>query len=154
MSDYLNNPNHPSTQNSIRTSLNRIWLKDIVHVDPDVVFFRTRFNALKSNEKNLLRDLGVISGFKATSDLPKWLSTEDKKDLIEFLIHSPNIVRKGRYRYQIDGRDVDFSSAIPLPNEHKFPEKLAIVLGLVQMARREVIPAFVEIQKQRFSSRK
>jgi alpha-galactosidase len=50
MSVYLNNPNHPSTQNSIRTSLNRIWLREIVHGDPDVVFFRTRVNALKSNE--------------------------------------------------------------------------------------------------------
>ncbi len=154
MSVYVNNPNHPSTQNAIRTSLNRIWLKEIVQVDPDVVFFRSKVNALKPQEKNLLRDLGEISGFKATSDLPQWLSTEDKKDLIDFLTHSPRVVRLGRYRFQIDGRDVDFSPAMPLPKEHKFPEKLASGLGLVQMAHREVIPAIVEVQKQRLSGRK
>jgi alpha-galactosidase len=154
MSVYVNNPNHPSTQNAIRTSLNRIWLKEIVQVDPDVVFFRSKINVLNPHEKVLLRDLGEISGFKATSDLPQWLSSDDKSDLIDFLTRSPNISRLGRYQFQIDGREVDFSSAMLLPNEYKFPDKLASVLGLVQMARREVIPAIVEVLKQRYWRRK
>jgi alpha-galactosidase len=51
MSAWLNNPSHPGTQNGIRTSLNRLWLKSLVHVDPDVAYFRSSNNQL-SNEQS------------------------------------------------------------------------------------------------------
>jgi alpha-galactosidase len=70
---WLNNPNDICTQNAIRTSLHRLWLKPLVNVDPDVMFFRSKYNWLKPHENQLLQDLGTISGFKATSDLPQWL---------------------------------------------------------------------------------
>jgi len=151
MSVYLNNPNHPSTQNAIRTSLSRLWLKEIVQVDPDVVFFRSRVNTLKPYEKRLLLDMGEISGFKATSDLPQWLSTEDRQDLVDYLGNSPKVERSSRYKFQIDGREVDFSPVMPLPKEHKVHAKLASAMGLIQMARGEVIPAVGEVLKDRFS---
>ena len=151
LSVYLNNPNHPSTQNAVRTSLGRLWLKEIVHIDPDVLFFRSRVNALKPEERSLLLDLGEIAGFKATSDLPQWLSTEDRKKLSDYLGHSARLKQLGRYKFQIDNREVDYSAAIPLPKGQPFPTILASGLGLAQMARREVLPAIAEVLKNRFS---
>ena len=71
---WLNNPNDPSTQNAIRTSLHRLWLKPLINIDPDVMYFRSKHNALKPYQKQLLLDLGMITGFKATSDLPQWMN--------------------------------------------------------------------------------
>ena len=113
---WLNNPNDTSTQNAIRTSIHRLWLSPLVNVDPDVMFFRSKYNSLKPHEKQLLQDLGTISGFKATSDLPQWLNASEKEMLRAFLESTPVVQKKKRYEYQIDGRIVDFSPAIPDSN--------------------------------------
>ncbi|HAV77801.1 MAG TPA: alpha-galactosidase, partial [Anaerolineae bacterium] len=68
LSVWLNNPNDQSTQNAIRTSIHRLWLKPLVNIDPDVLYFRSKHNSLKPHEIQLLQDLGTITGFKATSD--------------------------------------------------------------------------------------
>ena len=60
MSLWLNNPNHPGTRNALRTSLHRLWLQPLVHTDPDVIFFRSRHNALSFEQKAWLHDLGTV----------------------------------------------------------------------------------------------
>jgi alpha-galactosidase len=142
---WLNNPNDTSTQNAIRTSLHRLWLSPLVNVDPDVMFFRSKYNALRAHENRLLQDLGIISGFRATSDLPQWMNTSDKKSLQEYLELTSTVQKKKRYRYEIDGRGVDFSSAVPISSSDKnIPIALAKNLGLLKIVWHQAIPAILK----------
>jgi alpha-galactosidase len=144
MSLWLNNPNHPGAHNALRTSLHRLWLQPLVHTDPDVVYFRSRFNALSNEQKAWLRDLGLLSHFKATSDMPSWLTVAERRELMDFLTKSPQIERLERYRFRINDHQVDFSSFISLPGPKKVPVNLAIALGLYDMLVHEAIPAVLE----------
>jgi alpha-galactosidase len=145
LSIWLNNPSEPSTQNAIRTSLHRLWLSSLVNADPDVSFFRSKNNALQPHEKQLLQDLGVIASFKATSDLPQWLNTVERQTLKRFLESRPTVQKGDRYRYQIDGRTVDFSSAIPIQTSEKnIPVWLAKSLGFLKIAILQAFPAIRE----------
>jgi alpha-galactosidase len=145
---WLNNPNDTSTQNAIRTSVHRLWLNPLVNVDPDVMFFRSKYNALQSHENQLLQDLGIISGFKATSDLPQWMSVSDKERLREFLEFAPMVQKMSRYEYQIKGRAVDFSPVVPVPTSDKhIPIWLAKNWGLLKIATHQALPAILEYMK-------
>ena len=149
MSLWLNNPAHPGAQNALRTSLHRLWLQPVVHTDPDVVYFRSRPNALTRPQKDALIDLGILSLFKASSDLPAWLSPSERQSLKDFLSASPQLERLGRYRFRVNEREVDFSGLILLPEPRKAPANLAVVLGLFDMVVHEVIPALFESIKPR-----
>jgi alpha-galactosidase len=116
-----------------------------VNVDPDVMFFRSKHNALRSHENQLLQDLGIISGFKATSDLPQWMNSSEKEKLREFLNADPLVQKKKRYGFLINGRAVDFSPALPIPcSRHHVPIWLAKHLGLIQIAVHQGFPAIFE----------
>jgi len=146
---WLNNPNDTVTQNAVRTSLHRLWLSPLVNVDPDVMFFRSKFNALRPQERQLLQDLDLISGFKATSDLPHWMNNAEMETLRLFLESSPEVQKKTRYRYRINDRVVDFSFAVPIPTSNKnIPIWLAKNLGLLKIAWYEALPAILESIKQ------
>ena len=145
LSVWLNNPNDTSTQNAVRTSVHRLWLSPLVNVDPDVLFFRSKYNALSSREKQLLQDLGTISGFKATSDLPQWLNASEEEMLRAFLESASTVQKRKQYEYQIDGRSVDFNPAIPIPtSKANIPVWLAKSLGLLKIAARQALPAIWE----------
>jgi alpha-galactosidase len=145
LSVWLHNPNDTSTQNSIRTSIHRLWLSPLVNVDPDVIFFRSKYNALTPPEKKLLQDLGTISGFKATSDLPQWLNSSEKDVLREFLESDRKVQKRKRYEYQIDGHIVDFNPAIPIPTSKiNIPIWLAKNLGVLKMGIYQALPAIWE----------
>ncbi len=109
------NPSIPSTRNAIRTSLNRFWLNPLLHIDPDVVYFESKENMLTSGQKKLLQDLALIFNFKATSDLPQWMTSAERELLREFLNFNPKIEQKSRYEFLIDNRVVNFTSAMELP---------------------------------------
>jgi alpha-galactosidase len=142
---WLNNPNDISTQNAIRTSVNRLWLSPVINVDPDVMFFRSKYNTLKPHEQQLLQDAGLISGFKATSDLPQWMTAKEREALRQFLEANPRIDRLERHKYRIDGRVVDFSSVIPIQTSAKnIPIWLAKNLGLLKMGIYQALPAIWE----------
>jgi alpha-galactosidase len=141
---WLNNPNDICTQNAIRTGIHRLWLKPLVNVDPDVMFFRSRYNWLKPHENQLLQDLGAIARFKATSDLPQWWTASEREKVREFLEADPQVQKKTRYKYQIDGRDVDFSPAIPIPvAKINIPVWLAKNWGLLKIVRHQILPALL-----------
>lgn len=145
---WLNNPNDTSTQNAIRTSLHRLWLSPLVNIDPDVMFFRSRHNALLPHENQLLQDLGAISGFKATSDLPQWMNAKEKETLRLFLEATPMVQKKTRYKYQIDGREVDFSPTVPIRSSDKnIPIGFAKNVGLLKIAWNQALPAILESWK-------
>ena len=139
---WLNNPNDTSTQNAIRTSIHRLWLKPLVNIDPDVLYFRSRYNALKPHEKQLLQDLGTITGFKATSDLPQWMDETELENVREYLEADPTVQKMKRYQFQINGRAVDFSPVVPIPTSNVgVPVWMAKYAGMLQMGWRQVLPA-------------
>ncbi len=126
----LYNPSVPGTRNAIRTSLSRLWLQPLVHVDPDIAYFETRENHLLPEQRRLLQDLALVCKFKATSGLPQWFTVEEREDLRRFLMETPLIEKVGKFRYSIDGRSVDFSPAMSMPSAPKGLEYLwSLFLG-------------------------
>jgi alpha-galactosidase len=122
----LYNPTIPGTRNAIRTTLHRLWLKPLLHIDPDVAYFESKQNQLTQEQRILLRDLAQICEFKATSDLPQWLENDELEQLRSFLNTNPKIKQTSRYIFQIDDRTVDFTSATCLPD---VPTGLTALLG-------------------------
>ncbi len=101
----------PGARAAITTSLLRTWLRSVIDIDPDVVYFRGDTGSLSPATKQRLRDLALICGFRATSDPPGSLTREDRADLEAFLRADPKISKTGRYSWEIDGRPVDFGPA-------------------------------------------
>ncbi|HEY2981947.1 MAG TPA: glycoside hydrolase family 36 protein [Anaerolineales bacterium] len=115
----------PGAKNAIRTTVNRLWLRPLVQPDPDVVYFRTKECKLTRKEKRLLQDLALVCDFKATSDLPQWLSAKELEELRTFLKAAPKVRQLDLYKYQIDQRDLDFSPFVTIPTPLKGAESLA-----------------------------
>jgi alpha-galactosidase len=122
----LYNPTIPGTKNAIRTVLHRLWLKPLLHIDPDVAYFESRENQLTQGQRLLLQNLANVCEFKATSDLPQWLGNIELDQLRSFLNINPKIQRTGRYTFNIDDCAVDFTSATPLPD---IPKGLTALWG-------------------------
>jgi len=141
-SRLLNNLAAPGAQNALRTMLHRLWLKPLVHADPDVVYFRTRENKLSPEQKQILQDLAEITGFRATSDLPAWLTPEERASLADFLNTKPPIKQTGRYTFEIGDRSVDFSFVMPLPQPLNTAEKIKSGLLCWLANKTWVIKAF------------
>jgi alpha-galactosidase len=121
----LYNPTTPGTKNAIRTVANRLWLKPLAHLDPDVAYFAEKENGLTHEQKELLQDLAYAAEFKATSDLPQWLTPEERERVREFLVANPNVKPSDhRYLFHIDDRLVDFSEGTSLPTPPRGLEKL------------------------------
>lgn len=110
----LTNPAIPGARNAIRTTLHRLWLKQIIHIDPDVVYFSQRGNRLTPEQRRLLQDLAQICQFRATSELPQWLNKEEAILLKQYFGEEADVIRSGKYSYRVNGREVDFTSVIPL----------------------------------------
>jgi alpha-galactosidase len=124
----LRNLTMPGTKNAIRTCLHRLWLAPLVKPDPDVVYFTAKWNTLSPQHKQLLQDLALICQFKATSDLPQWLTAEERAALHDFLLATPRVTRLSRAAFQLDERRVDFSDALALPAPPKGKEKIVSAL--------------------------
>lgn len=140
--DYLlMDTSMPGTRNAIRTTLQRLWLKPLVHTDPDVAYFRTRQNGLTTEQKQLLQDLARIADFKANSDVPAWLTDSERATLAAFLESKPGIRKTGRTTYELDGRIVDFSSQISLPAR---PDPFTNLLGEI-VGRLPDVPILMKI---------
>jgi alpha-galactosidase len=123
-SRLMNNMAVPGIQNAIRTTLNRLWLKPLVHTDPDVVFFHSNNKSLTDEQINLLKNLAYISEFKATSDLPSWLSKSERQELNLFLVSTPEIHRIDRFKYIIDGKITDYSECVKMPKPLNLMERI------------------------------
>ena len=109
VTEYLHDVTAPATRYAIATSLNRLWLRPAIETDPDVVYFRRKYNLLDRRARTMLQDLARVAGFRATSDPPAWLDDRERAELVEFFSVAPRVASAGRHRYEIDGRLVDFS---------------------------------------------
>jgi alpha-galactosidase len=99
-------------RNAVVNTVHRLWHQPLTEVDPDVVYFRSRLNLLTDQQLGWLRDLADICRFRALSDPPSWLSATELDDLRTYLAARPEIRRRSRYVYTVDGREVDFAPAI------------------------------------------
>ena len=122
----LYNPTIPGTRNAIRTTVHRLWLKPLLHIDPDVAYFESKGNSLTQDQRILLQNLACICDFKATSDLPQWMTKDEHDELRSFLGTKRKVVRTGRYIFHVNDCVVDFTSAIELP---EVPEGLTALWG-------------------------
>jgi alpha-galactosidase len=111
----LQNPTTPGAKNAVRTTVNRLWLAPLVQTDPDVAYFRSVETSLTPAQKEMLQDLARVCNFKATSDLPQWLTDSERETLRAFLSTQPQAKRTGHYTFRLDDRLVDFSPAMSLP---------------------------------------
>ncbi len=105
----------PGAKNAIRTTINGLWLSPVIQVDPDVVYFRSKECNLTRKEKQLLQDLALVCNFRATSDLPQWLSKKEREELRTFLKDPPKVKQIGPYKFLIGKREVDFEPYLSLP---------------------------------------
>ncbi len=124
----------PGLQNALYTSLHRLWLQPLVHLDPDVVYFRRRFLHLSEGQKHLQRDLAWICGYRATSDLPWWLTPAEREALRAFWEYQPQVQKQSAYRFLLDDRLVDFTPVLQVPPRLPLPTSLASRLGFLQDA--------------------
>jgi len=113
------NPTTPGTRNAIRTVLHRLWLSELLHLDPDVAYFAEKENILTNEQKSLLRNLALITNFKATSELPQWMTSQEREQLRAFLNASPKVKQVDRYVFKLDDLIVDFSPVVLLPGHPK-----------------------------------
>jgi alpha-galactosidase len=113
-------PSDAMARNAVVNTLHRLWQQPLVEVDPDVIYFRSRLNLLTDQQLAWLRDLADICRFRAVSDPPSWLTPAELDAMTSYLAARPEIHRKGRYQYTIDGRHTDFSPVIT-PADQAYP---------------------------------
>jgi alpha-galactosidase len=109
---HLHDRSGPGAADAIATSLNRLWVRDVITPDPDVAFFRSRACLLSPAQRRLTADLGAVCGFRATSDPPMWLDPDERAELERFLVERPEVHQIGRYRFLLGGREVDFTEIV------------------------------------------
>jgi len=109
---WLADPTGPGLRNALRTTLHRLWLMENVHVDPDVVYFRTRYNLLPPKAMRLQQAMAWITGFKATSDPPFWLLPEEAEALRRFLEEDPKVERLSPYRFRVGEEGVEYAEVL------------------------------------------
>lgn len=113
-------PSDATARNAVVNSVHRLWQSALVEVDPDVVYFRSKLNLLTPQQQQWLRDLADVCGFRAVSDPPSWLSPAELEGMRDYLDATPAIHRLSRYRFTIDGREVDFAPAVA-PGDQLYP---------------------------------
>lgn len=98
--------------NAFRNGVERLWLRGLIGIDPDVVFARSHRNLLTAEQNQLLRDCATLSGFRALSDPPDWLTDDEARALRDYLGALPETRQESRYRFRISDREVDFGPAL------------------------------------------
>jgi alpha-galactosidase len=114
-------PSDAMARNAVVNSVHRMWQAPLIDIDPDVVFFRSRLSLLSDQQAAWLRDLADVCGFRAVSDPPGWLTADELDTMIRYLSHRPEVRRLGRYRFDIDGREVDFGAAVTAHDSQRYP---------------------------------
>lgn len=111
-SERHKDPSGAGALNSLVSSINRVWMRELYHLDPDVVFFRSRQNLLDRESRQALIDVATVLDFKSTSDPVDWLDEHERVELRQFLSDSSRVVQAGRFAFDIDDRHVDFTQFI------------------------------------------
>ena len=110
----------PGTRNAIRTTVNRLWLKPLIHIDPDVAYFASDKNKLTDEQAKMLQNLALVCDYKATSDIPSWLREKERFELETFLNAKKKMLA-----------EVDFSEAMAIPEANWIEKILGNLLGFL-----------------------
>ena len=105
-------PSDAMARNAVFNGVNRLWMRDLIGIDPDVVYFRRQRNLLNAEQMQWLQDCAILSDFRAVSDPPEWLDDHEQAAMREFFTGDAETERVDRYRYRIGSRLVDFEPAI------------------------------------------
>jgi alpha-galactosidase len=116
-----NDPSDAMARNAVVNAVHRLWQTPLIEVDPDVVYFRSRLNLLTEQQSGWLRDLADICGFRAVSDPPGWLTPDELDTMTRYLSRRPRVRRLDRYRFSLDGREVDFGPAVTADAGQRYP---------------------------------
>ena len=99
--------------NALHAGINRLWLGEVIGVDPDVVFFRHRRNLLDDTQMQWLRDLAEASGYRCLSDQGAWLDEQERAAVRAWLGRRPREAEVlGRYRFRLGDRIIDLTEVI------------------------------------------
>ncbi|WP_128683495.1 glycoside hydrolase family 36 protein [Actinomyces qiguomingii] len=111
-------PSGPAVRNALRAAVARSWLSRIVDTDPDVAFARSRGSLLSPEACAVTRDMALVSGVVGCSDPDAWLTDAERDQIRELCGRARTGARVralGRYRFEVDGRIVDFEPWINPP---------------------------------------
>jgi alpha-galactosidase len=114
-------PSDAMARNAVVNAVHRLWQAPLIEVDPDIIYFRSRLNLLTDQQTGWLRDLADICGFRAVSDPPGWLTPDELDTMTRYLSRRPQVRRLGRYRFGLDGREVDFGPVIAPDQGQRYP---------------------------------
>ncbi|WP_136194467.1 glycoside hydrolase family 36 protein [Actinomyces procaprae] len=104
-------PSGPGMRNALRAAVARYWLSGIVDTDPDVAFTRSRGSLLSPEACAITHDLALVTGVVGCSDPDAWLTDAERRQVRDLCIRAlakPKVWRTGRYRFEVDGRGIDF----------------------------------------------
>lgn len=100
-------PTGPGVRNALRTSLNRVWLKDFVDLDPDVALVRTHGSLLSPEVNEVTVQAARVCGVFNCSDPASWLTSEQCEYIrsvnAEFAEGKIEVEQIGRYTFRIGG---------------------------------------------------
>jgi alpha-galactosidase len=99
-------------RNAIATSSQRLWLRDILDVDPDVVYIDESEHRLESNTVDALVALAQITGFTVVSDRLGGLSVAERLRLASLLDAKPEVVQRDWGVWSVDGSTFDFPKMV------------------------------------------
>ncbi|WP_314149344.1 alpha-galactosidase [uncultured Leifsonia sp.] len=122
--ERVGDPSGVGARNSIVASINRVWMKRLYEVDPDVVYFRSARNLLSDAERQALRDTAAILEFRSTSDPLAWLTPDERDELRAYIEETAVIEQTGRYAFRINGREVDLA---PIATGHSTPDPASLL---------------------------
>lgn len=105
-------PSGPAVRNAVLNSLSRCWLKDLVALDPDVSFTRSRGSLLSPQANEVTQNLARVCGVFSCSDPYSWLTPseiEQVKELCKEFKTSPAVEQISRFHFRIKNQDIDFT---------------------------------------------
>ena len=105
-------PSGPAVRNAALNSLSRYWLKDLVALDPDVSFTRSRGSLLSPEANEVTQDLARVCSVFSCSDPYTWLTqseTEKIRDLCKEFKTPPTAEQISRFHFRVENQDIDFT---------------------------------------------
>lgn len=106
---YVQDYSAPGMRIAISTSLSRLWLRSAIDSDPDMSYFSSVQNLLTEDQRRMQRNLAQIFGVKSSSARVGDLTDEELSELRAFFESSPPVEQVDRYRFAVNGHEVDFS---------------------------------------------
>ncbi|CAM2958937.1 glycoside hydrolase family 36 protein [Actinomyces slackii] len=101
--------------NALHAGINRLWLGQVIGVDPDVVFFRHHRNLLDDTQMQWLQDLAAACRYRCLSDQAAWLTDQEKESIRQWMARDEPVEILGRYRFRLGEREIDLTRAIEEP---------------------------------------